>query len=157
MQLSSTPFLLVALAPGSLNHIANIVKGYAIAVGIVFAMWMVWLWWRARQSEAATDRAARAKAVWSRHLALALQHPELAEPMLGSLSSAAEAARYRTFVAGLLAAADEILTLEPTDAWRATLSRSLAVHRSYLASADFHAAGLGDCTEATRALVARLG
>ena len=41
--------LTVILAPGSLNHIANIVKGYAIAVGIMIAIGFVWLWWSHRQ------------------------------------------------------------------------------------------------------------
>jgi threonine/homoserine/homoserine lactone efflux protein len=148
--------LAVVLAPGSVNHIANIVKGYAIAIGVAFAIWIVWQWWRARNRELTADRAARAKGVWARHLALALQHPELAEPMLGSLSSAAEVARYRTFVASLLAAADEILSLEATDSWRATLARHLAAHRSYLASADFRNTGLADCSEAVRALIGRV-
>jgi arginine exporter protein ArgO len=146
----------VVLAPGSINHVANIVKGYAIAVGVVFAIWIVWQWWKARNRELAADRAARAKGVWARHLALALQNPELAEPMLGSLSSAAEVARYRTFVASLLAAADEILSLESTDAWRATLARHLAAHRSYLASTDFRDAGLADCSETVRGLIGRV-
>jgi hypothetical protein len=148
--------LAVVLAPGSINHVANIVKGYAIAIGVVFAIWIVWQWWAARNRELVVDRAARAKGVWARHLALALQHPELAEPMLGSLASAAEAARYRTFVASLLAAADEILGLEPTDAWRMTLARHFAAHRSYLSSAEFRDAGLADCSDAVRALVGRV-
>jgi hypothetical protein len=148
--------LAVVLAPGSINHVANIVKGYAIAIGVVFAIWIVWQWWAARNRELVVDRAARAKGVWARHLALALQHPELAEPMLGSLASAAEAARYRTFVASLLAAADEILSLEPTDAWRMTLVRHFAAHRSYLSSAEFRDAGLADCSDAVRALVGRV-
>lgn len=148
--------LAVMLAPGSINHIANIVKGYAIAVGVAFAIWIVWQWWRTRSKEMAADRAARAKSVWARHLALALQHPELAEPMLGSLSSAAEVARYRTFVASLLAAADEILALEPTDGWRATLSRQLAPHRSYLGSAEFRNGPSNDCSAEVRALVTGL-
>ena len=148
--------LAVVLAPGSINHVANIVKGYAIAIGVVFAIWMVWQWWKVRTVEMAVDRAARAKAVWGRHLALALQHPELAEPMLGSFSSAAEVARYRTYVAALLAAADEILGLEDTDAWRATIARNLAAHRSYLASSEFREMGLVDCSQALRALIARV-
>lgn len=148
--------LAVMLAPGSVNHIANIVKGYAIAIGVVFAIWIVWQWWKTRNREMAADRAARAKGVWARYLALALQHPELAEPMSGSLSSAAEVARYRTFVASLLAAADEILSLEATQAWHTTLTRHLAAHRSYLASGEFRDAGLLDCSEAVRGLIGRV-
>ena len=128
--------LLVALAPGSINHIANIVKGYAIAVGVAFAMWFVWQWWKTRQNEAQTERSVRARSAWARQLELALAHPELGEPMLGSHGSAGEAQRYRTYVAHLLATADEILALEPTDAWRQTLIRHLAPHRSYIASQE---------------------
>ena len=143
----------VILAPGSVNHLANIVKGYAIAIGVAFAIWFVWQWWQTRQREVAADLSARAKGIWARHLALALQHPELAEPMLGSLSSPAEVARYATFVAGLLASADEIMALEPTDNWRATLGRHLAVHRSYLASPEFRAGAFNDCSPHVRKLV----
>lgn len=146
----------VVLTPGSVGNIANIVKGYALAIGVVFAMWIVWQWWRMRRNEMAADRQARAKGVWARHLALALQHPELAEPALASLSSPTEVARYRTFVAGLLTAADEILALDPTEAWRATIARHLGAHGSYLASAEFRAAGVSDCSEAVRSLVGRV-
>ncbi|MDX2158751.1 MAG: hypothetical protein SFW09_19795 [Hyphomicrobiaceae bacterium] len=141
----------VILAPGSLNHIANIVKGYAIAIGIAFAMWFVWQWWRTRQRETEIERSARARAVWSRHLALALQHPELAEPPAGTAGAASP--RYQTFVAALLTAADEILALEPTEAWRATLARQLAPHQPYLATPQARATVVADCSPAVRALV----
>lgn len=147
----------VVLAPGSLNHIANIVKGYAIAIGVAFAIWFVWQWWRSRQTEMKIERAVRAKSAWARHLALAQQHPELAEPAGGTLAGSLEAARYRAFVGGLLATADEILMLDPSDAWRGALARHLASHRSYLASADFRERGFGDCSEAVRALLDGLG
>jgi hypothetical protein len=145
--------LSVILAPGSVNHIANIVKGYAIAIGVVFAIWFVWQWWRVRVRETQDERSARAKGIFARYLALALNNPELAEPMLGSLSSPAEAARYKFFVAGLLAAADEILTLEPKEHWTATLSRQLAPHKSYLTSDDFYDTLYNDCSEELRQLV----
>lgn len=148
--------LAVVLAPGSINHVANIVKGYAIAIGVVFAIWIVWQWWRSRQREMVADRAARAKAVWTRHLTLALQHPELAEPMLGSLTSPAEVARYRMFVGSLLSSADEILALEPTDDWRATLGRHLAAHASYLSSAEFRSGPVRDCSPEVRGLLVAL-
>jgi hypothetical protein len=146
----------VLLAPGSVGHIANIVKGYAIAIGVVFAIWFVWQWWRTRMGEMALERATRAKEAWRRHLVSALQQPELAEPMLGALSSPIESARYRTFVASLLATADEILALEPSDGWRETLGRSLRAHSSYLRSAEFRDAGLRDCSEEVRALIDRV-
>ena len=146
-------FWLIPLAPGSLNHVANIVKGYALALGVAFAIWFVWQWWRARQRETIEERALRAKAVHARHLGLALQHPELAQPMLGSLSSAIEVARYRTFVAGLLAAADEILSLDPAAGWRDTLVRHFGPHRSYLASAEFRDSTFRDCSVELRQLL----
>ncbi len=146
-------FLLIPLAPGSVNHVANIVKGYALALGVVFAIWFVWQWWRTRQRETVEERSLRAKSVHARHLALALQHPELAEPMLGSLSSAIEVARYRIFVAVLLASADEILALDPAPAWRDTLVRHLSAHRSYLTSAEFRDTTLRDCSAELRRLV----
>lgn len=145
--------LMVLLAPDTIGHVANTVKGYALAIGVAFAMWFVWMWWKTRLGEARSERAARAKAVWARYLGTALQHPELAEPMLGSLSSPIEVARYRSFVAALLAAGDEILALEPSDVWRATLARHLAPHASYLASTDFQSAGLADCSDAVKAII----
>ncbi len=147
---------MVVLAPGSLGHIANIVKGYALAIGVVFAIWLTWQWWRLRQAEAAAEKAARAKAIYARHLGLALQYPELAEPMHGSQSSSIEVARYRTFVAGLLVAADEILALEPSDAWRDTLYRQLTPHRSYLGTVEFQNGGLADCSPPVRQLISRV-
>jgi hypothetical protein len=148
--------LAVMLEPDTLGHNANTLKGFAIAIGVVFAMWFVWHWWQVRTKEATAERSARAIGVHAQHLALALNHPELAEPMLGSLSSQAETARYRIFVSALLATADEILTLTPTPAWRDTLTRQLRPHRSYLASSEFRDGALKDCTAETRGLIDRL-
>lgn len=147
--------LAVMLAPGSVNHLANIVKGYAIAIGVIFAMGFVWNWWLARSRELRSDLAARASAVWARQLTLALQNPELAEPMLGGLSNAVETARYRNYVAVLVATADEILALAPTDQWRETLARALSPHRSHLLSAEARDSVLRDCSDAVRTLASR--
>ncbi|MGE0700799.1 MAG: hypothetical protein AB7O57_16995 [Hyphomicrobiaceae bacterium] len=148
--------LAVVLAPGSINHIANIVKGYAIAVGVVFAIWIVWRWWQTRTTEMAADRAARAKSVWSRQLAQAIAHPHLADPSSGGITTPLEVTQYRSFVGGLLASADEILHLEPTEAWRATLARHLAVHRAYLGSAEFRDTTLADCSAALREVIGKV-
>ncbi|MBS0243356.1 MAG: hypothetical protein JSS20_14350 [Proteobacteria bacterium] len=145
--------LMVMLAPDTVGHLANTVKGYALAIGTAFAMWFVWMWWKVRVDEARSERSARARAAWSRYLSTALQNPELAEPMIGSLSSPVEVARYRSFVATLLAVGDEILALEPTKAWRDTLARHLAPHSSYLGSHEFQSSGLADCTEEVRGIV----
>ncbi len=148
--------LSVMLAPGSINHIANIVKGYAIAIGVVFAIYMVWQWWKTREREAVIDRTARARGVWARHLGLALDNPGLADPADGR-SVEAEKGRYRLFVASQLAATDEILALDPSDQWRETLLRHLVPHCAYLSTPDFQATTLKDCSEETRALLRRVG
>lgn len=145
--------LLVGLAPGDLNHTANTIKGFAIAIGVAFAIWVAYQLSQARARDLAQERAQKAKAVYSRHLALALNYPELAEPMLGSQSSAAEAARYRIYVQALLAAADEILALEPSEAWRQTLTRLLVAHRSYLMSGEFEGGSMANCSAETQSLI----
>ncbi len=148
--------LVAFLAPGSLNHTANIIKGFAIAVGIAIAIGFVWMWWAARVRERRLELSSRARAVHSAQLRAATQYPELAEPMAGSLATPAELVRYRHYVAGQLSSAAEILLLDPTDAWRATLARQFAPHTSYLKSDEFRLAGLEDCTAEVQALIRRL-
>ena len=146
---------MVFLAPGSLNHTANIIKGFAIAIGIAIAITFVWMWWAARLRERRLELSARARAVYTAHLRLAVQYPELSQPMAGSISSPVEMARYREFVAALLSAAEEILLLDPAPVWRDTLALQLAPHLSYLASAEFTAARLKSCSPAVRTLFSR--
>jgi hypothetical protein len=131
-------------------QLANMLKGYALAIGVAVAIGFVWLWWINRQREHAEERNARARAAFSRYLALSLQHPELAEPVLGG---PAEMLRYKSFVASLLAVADEVLILAPSLAWRETLVRHLVPHRSLLASREFQDAGYRDCTAEVRVLI----
>lgn len=131
-------------------QLANMLKGYALAVGVAVAIAFVWLWWANRQREHAEERGARARAAFARHLQLALQHPELAEPVLGG---PAEMVRYKLFVANLLAVADEILILAPGPAWRETLARQLLPHRSLLASREFQDGSYRDCTPEVRTLI----
>jgi hypothetical protein len=141
------------MAPLTMNAFANVIKGYAIAIGVAFAIWFVWMWWVHRQREHAQDRAARARAVYSTWLRAALNHPELAEPVLGG---PAEIIRYKLFVASLLSAACEILVIDDTSHWRETLAHQLFPHRSYLASRDFLDGGYADCTPAVRKLIDQL-
>lgn len=145
--------LTVFLAPDSLGHIANIVKGYAIAIGIAIAIGFVWVWWAHRQRERRQDLALRANTVWGRWLRLAIAHPELAEPSLGTLLAPAETVRYRAFVATLLTAVEEVLLLADQPRWRDAILRQLEPHRSYLASDDFRATGLTTCSPAVRELI----
>ena len=145
--------LFVMLAPGSLNHTANIIKGFAIAIGIAIAIGFVWMWWAHRVRERRMELGARAKGVHAAHLRTAMLHPELAEPLAGSLTSPVEVVRYKQFVASLLASADEILLIEPSSAWRATLARALVPHNSYLASEEFRAGALLDCSAEVTAVI----
>lgn len=148
--------LFVLLAPGSLNHTANIIKGFAIAIGIAIAIAFVWLWWASRQRERRFELAARARTAYAAHLQRALQHPELADPMLGGLNSPIEIARYKHFVASLVATANEILAVEPSQAWRETLARQFTTHQSYLGSDEFRSTTLADCTSEVQALIQSL-
>ena len=127
----------VLLAPGSAGHIANIVKGYAIAIGVAFAIWFLWRWWHTGEREVALARSTRARRIWSRHLAFELRHPDVVGLVDGDELAGSDAIRYRTFISMMLLAAEEILVLEPTDAWRMTLAAHFARHRAYLTSAAF--------------------
>ena len=146
---------MVVLAQG-LNQTANIVKGFALAIGVAVAIGFVWMWWSHRVREQRTTLAARAKSIYAAHLRAAIQHPELSEPLLGTLDNPIEIVRYKQFVANLLATADEILLIEPNPAWRSTLGRQLSPHTSYLASEEFRGAGLADCTPEVRNLIEQL-
>ena len=143
---------MVVLAQG-LNQTANIVKGFALAIGVAVAIGFVWMWWAHRVREQRTALAARAKSIYAAHLRTAIQHPELSEPLLGTLDTPVEIVRYKQFVANLLATADEILLIEPNPAWRTTLGRQLAPHASYLTSDEFRGSGLADCTPEVRGLI----
>ena len=148
--------LTIILAPGSLNHIANIVKGYAIAIGIAIAIGFVWMWWSHRQRERRQELAIRANAVWGNWLRLAIAHPELAEPSLGAMTAPADVIRYKAFVATSLVAIDEVLLLADLPHWRNTIVRQLEPHRAYLASEDFRTTALPNCSPVVRELIAPL-
>lgn len=145
--------LLAFLAPGSLNHTANIIKGFAIAIGIAIAVGFVWLWWSHRVRERQQELSARAHAIHVSSLRAAIQYPELAEPVLGAISSPADIVRYKQFVAALLGSANEILLLDPSPFWRAALARQLMPHRSYLTSEEFRSGPWGDCTPDVQAVI----
>lgn len=145
--------LTVLLAPGSLNHTANIIKGFAIAIGIAVAVGFVWMWWAHRQRERRQELASRARGVWAGWLRLAVDHPSLTDPRSRVVADPVEIARYKTLVAALLCTADEVLMLEDSPLWRATLLRHLEPHRTWLASDEFRATTLADCSPALQALI----
>jgi hypothetical protein len=133
-----------------IGAVANMVKGYAIAIGVAVGIAFVWMWWRQRQQEQAQSLAAQARGIYSDWLRVALNHPELAEPVLGG---PAEMIRYKLFVAALLSAADKILILDADPAWRETLGRQISPHRSYLASREFQDGAYHDCTPRLREII----
>lgn len=151
-----TVWLAVLLAPGSLNHTANIIKGFAIAIGIAVAVGFVWVWWVHRQRERRQELNARAKSIWADWLRLAIVHPELADPTLGAINDPLAIARYKSFVAHLLSVADQVLALDQSPAWRETLVRHLGAHRYYVLSEEFRASAHCGCSDEVQALLKRV-
>jgi hypothetical protein len=145
--------MLLFQLPQALNQTANVVKGFAIAIGIAVALVFVWKWWGQRQRERQAEAQARAKAIWGEWLRLVIAHPDLAAP---DPAAPAGSIRYKAFVASLVAAADQILLLDPASGWKAAISGQLELHRAYLASDEFRTAGMGHCTPALQKLVAEL-
>lgn len=146
--------LTVILAPGSLNHTANIIKGFAIAIGIGIAIGFVWMWWVARQRERRQELESRARAAWTDWLRVALANPEMSQPSAAAFANPIDVVRYRSFVESLLATADHILLLDPSETWRDAIRRHLQPHRSWLASPEFQTTALRHCSPALTVLVA---
>ena len=118
-----------------LNHAANIVKGYALAIGVVFAMWIVWTWWARKLKVDKLEAQVRAKQAFARFTHQGMAAPELSIPVAADGGPAR--ARYQKYMELLLTTADEIVMLDPSPQWRAVLGRQLAPHVEYLGSAGF--------------------
>ena len=121
----------------TIGHFANVAKGLALAVGVVYAMWMVWLWWRRTLGLASTASEAAAKGHFAAYLEKALDYPELARPPAGGPKEVRERAQYPWFVGFLLIKAEEILLANPTPAWDEAIGRQLRLHREFLANPAF--------------------
>lgn len=145
--------LLAMMTPGSIGNIANIVKGYALAIGVVFGMWMVWMWWRHVRRVSRIANEAQAKAIYGRYLELAVQHADLAQPRPSDSADVPERARYEWFVGYLLNVADQILLVDPSPAWRATLGYHLSLHKDVLNLPAFRDGPYQQLSPALRALV----
>lgn len=137
-----------------LNHGANIVKGYALAFGVAFAVWFVWMWWRRKLKADALEAQVRAKQAFARFTHQVMLQPEIASPVAADAS--AQRARYQKYVELLVTTADEILLLNPVPQWRAALMRQLAPHGEYLASTAFRDGLLGVLSTETRDLIDRV-
>jgi hypothetical protein len=131
-----------------LNQAANTVKGYALAVGIVFGIWVVWMWWRHKLAVDRVERQIRAKQAFARFVQQVLCSPELALAVGGM--PCGQAPKYMQL---LLTTIDEILLLDPTPEWRATLRRQLDPHADYLANTAFLDGVYGTLSSESKALV----
>lgn len=121
----------------TLYQFANMVKGFAIAVGVAAAIAVTIMWWQRSQRAARVAREAQAKRVYANYLLQAMQHPELARPTGDEGAKARQRVQYQWFVGYLMTTAEEILLVDPSDAWRETIARQLSAHRDFLASAPF--------------------
>ena len=149
-------FLLAMMTPGSIGNIANIVKGYALAIGVAFGMWIVWMWWQHARRMARMTQEAQAKAIYGRYLELAIQHPELAQPLSAASGDAGQRSRYEWFVGYLLNVADQILLIDPSPTWKATLSSHLALHKDVLSLPAFRDGPYQQLSPALKAIVDRV-
>lgn len=87
------------------------------------------------QLDAADDiqRAQSARDAYRAHLALAVAHPGLADPVDAcALMTSDTGAAYAAFVDHLLYSAEQMLTVDPS--WESTFAEDLAPHRTYLCS-----------------------
>lgn len=134
MVVSSSATLLPDL---TVYQLANMVKGYALAIGVAFAIWIVLRWWRRSQEAARVNRAAQAKRVYANYLLQAMQHPELARPGPEDAAKSRTRAQYQWFVGYLLTTAEEILLVDANATWRETIVRQLAPHREFLGQPAF--------------------
>ena len=97
---------------------ANVIKGYALAIGVAFAITMIMFWWQRSQRAQRANREAQAKRVYATYLLQAMQNPELARPAPADSSKGRQRAQYQWFVGYLLTICEEILLIDPTPAWR---------------------------------------
>lgn len=126
--------LAIQLGP-EVGHWANVVKGYALAIGVAFGMYLAARWWIYKVNQDLADRAARARQAYAAFLQRAMEQPELARP--AGVDGAKARAQYPWFVGLLLTTAEQILLLDPAPHWRETIRRQLVPHRDYLATAAF--------------------
>ena len=116
---------------------ANALKGYMLAIGVAFAIYIVARWWHLSQKNQRAQREAQAKRVYADYLLQAMQNPELARPGPTDTVTGRMRAQYQWFVGYLLTVAEEIMLIDPAPAWRETLARQLAPHRAFLTSQAF--------------------
>lgn len=113
-----------------IKHVASIVKGYALAIGVAYAIWYVWRWRRQTRAWRLNDQQAKAQNLWSAYLKTKLDFFQ--QPI-----DAEETQRGIDFVAYLLSVGNEILLINPNNDWRATLRDELGCYKPILKSDTF--------------------
>jgi hypothetical protein len=97
------------------------------------------------------EHHANANELWRETLRLAFENPQLSDPSLRladfdyenrTIDGSAELfQKYEVFVDTILNASDEILGVEPTKEWQASVRIQLRPHRGYLRSPHFQNSG----------------
>lgn len=113
---------------------ANALKGYMLALGVAFGIYMIVLWWRSSQAARRRDNEAKARSVYAAYLLKAMELQDFVSP---ASPDPRARVRYPTFVTYLATVADEILLLCPTPEWEAVVLAELKPHAVYLASPAF--------------------
>jgi len=136
---------------------ANALKGYMLALGVAFGIFMIVMWWRSTQSVRRQERESKARGIYSAYLLKSMELQDLARPAPADPSQPRLRAQYPTFVSYLVTVADEILLLCPTAEWEQTLRGHLVPHRALLASQGFRKATFATLTPELRRLIDGLG
>lgn len=112
---------------------AQIASAVVAAVALVFVAYQVW-------SIRTTARIATARQVYMSYSEASLRYPSLAEPDLPKLrADPVEWIRYKSFVAHMLFAYDEILAVYDEPEWRRSFEEDVKFHLPYIC-ADMPAA-----------------
>jgi hypothetical protein len=114
------------------NNTAQIEAGAAVLTALVAVAALVGV---KLQLDAADEiqRAQSARDAYRAHLALAVAHPALADPVDAcALIGSRNGASYAAFVDHLLYSAEQMLTVDPS--WESTFADELEPHRAYMCS-----------------------
>ena len=107
---------------------ANALKGYALALGIVFSIIMIVIWWRHSQELLRVRNKIEANQIYAAYILVA----EKFRSSEAELDDADACVARLHFAALLLATCNTIFLLDPAGIWRTTLRAQLVAHRPLL-------------------------
>ncbi|HET6321806.1 MAG TPA: hypothetical protein VFF87_07120 [Hyphomicrobium sp.] len=111
---------------------ANALKGYALALGIAFAVVMIVLWWRRSQQAQTIDRKVQALRAYTGYLLNVNEKADLRRRAeIGRQEE--QDTHHDWLLSYLLSTCNEVLLLDPTPEWHKVLRRQLEPHREALA------------------------